>query len=107
MARENKSETILHSERVGNSTTTIVVRQIEDPNGKHWIDVRQFFVTADDLAEFDEADLPWKPTRYGVRLSHAAVAEIAKVKLPKNPTDTKTVKVSQDNSIKLPAKGTK
>lgn len=100
MARaENKKEEIIHYEVV-NPTTAVIVRQIEDSRGRHFVDVRQFF-----KAEVEQED--WQPTRMGVRLNHEALAAIAKVKLPKNPTDTRTVRTSVDPGIILPPKPAK
>lgn len=96
---ENKKEEIIHYEVV-NPTTAVIVRQIEDAKGRHFVDVRQFF-----KAEVEQED--WQPTRMGVRLNHDALAAIAKVKLPKNPTDTRTVRTSVDPGIILPPKPAK
>lgn len=96
MARaENKSEKIVYHEVV-NPTTAVVVRQIEDSKGRHFLDVRQFFKP-------DAEDDTWNPTRMGVRLNHAGLDAIKKVTLPKNPVDTKTVTTRIDPGIKLPS----
>lgn len=102
--RENKSETIVHVQRL-TDRTRCVVRQIEDNRGRHFLDVRQFFVTEEEFGEFPEAELPWHPTRAGFRLDQASVDAIGKVRLPKNPVDTRTVTTTIDNSIKLPTNG--
>jgi hypothetical protein len=96
---ENKSEVLVHH-TVVNPTSAIVVRQIEDSRGRHYLDVRQCFKN-------DPADEDWIFTRYGVRLDHEAVTAIKGVTLPKNPVDTKTVTTRVDNSIKLPASAPK
>jgi hypothetical protein len=104
MARaENQKEEIIHVQRLGDRTRC-VVRTITDSQGRNFLDVRQAFVTEDEFLEFAEADLPWHLTRNGFRLDQASIDAIGKVKLPKNPVDTKTVKTTIDNSIKLPAK---
>jgi hypothetical protein len=92
----NKSEDIIYHEVVA-PTTAIVVRVITDSRDRHFVDVRQFF-------KQDPEDEGWSPTRMGVRLRHEALAAIAKVKLEKDPVDTKKVTTRIDTSIILPSK---
>jgi hypothetical protein len=95
------TEEVIYKRKI-NDDTMLVVRHMTTARGLHSVDVRTFFLPS------DQADLPadeqgWVPTKKGVRLDHADLAEVAKIKLPKNPTDTKTVTTRIDNSIKLGA----
>lgn len=95
------SEQVLYKRKTGDDTM-LVVRQMTSAKGVNSLDIRTFFLPSDQ-SELPVEEQGWVATRKGVRLDHADLAEVAKVKLPKNPTDTKTVTSRIDNSIKLGA----